>query len=159
MSTVTVTCEPLPLEVRAADCRGGGATLCSSAASPPASCRRFKGAMMPDSEQLAQRAGFVPSLENLDFVMEHDALGHVVMDQVQGPEALVRLRRRHPARKASSEVARELLRFLRRVRAEDPDEKDPLGRSGHGDRGVRPEAPPPTRRGTRGSVYDHGGRR
>jgi hypothetical protein len=36
---------------------------------------------------LAQQAGFVPSQENLDFVMEHDALGHVVMDQVQGHEA------------------------------------------------------------------------
>ena len=44
---------------------------------------RFKSAMMRDSEQLAQPRGFVPSLENLSFVMEHDALGHVVMDQVR----------------------------------------------------------------------------
>ena len=81
--------------------------------------------MMRDSEQLAQPAGFVPSLENLDFVMEHDALGHVVMDQVQGHEALVRLDDVIRL-EGVNEVARELLGFFAEY-GKGPDEKDPLG--------------------------------
>ena len=90
VSTVTVTCEPLhwkyALQVAVEEAR-----RLQQCGLTPGELSRFKSAMMRDSEQLAQQAGFVPSLENLDFVMEHDALGHVVMDQVQGHEALERL--------------------------------------------------------------------
>ena len=69
VSTVTVTCEPLhwkyalQVAVEARRLKQYGLT--------PGELTRFKSAMMRDSEQLAQQAGFVPSLENLDFVMEH----------------------------------------------------------------------------------------
>jgi len=52
---------------------------------------RYRDTLLRDSEQLAQQAGSVPSFENLDFVMESDALGHTVMDQVQGHEALLQV--------------------------------------------------------------------
>ena len=90
VSTVTVTCEPLhwkyALQVAVEEAR-----RLKKFGLTAGELTRFKSAMMRDSEQLAQQAGFVPSLENLDFVMEHDALGHVVMDQIQGHEALLRL--------------------------------------------------------------------
>lgn len=47
------------------------------------------GALLKDSEQLAAMIDNVPSVDNLDFVMESDALGHTVMDQRQGHESLV----------------------------------------------------------------------
>jgi len=50
---------------------------------------RYKAALLRDSEQLAEQAGAVPSIDNLDFVMESDLLGHTVMDQEQGHAALV----------------------------------------------------------------------
>ena len=53
-----------------------------------AELQRYSAALMRDSEQLANQSGTVPSLDNLDFVMESDALGHTVMDQVQGHSAL-----------------------------------------------------------------------
>jgi predicted Zn-dependent peptidase len=90
VSTVTVTCEPreyeFALQVAVEEARRlqlHGLT--------PSELDRFKAAMIRDSEQLAQQAGCVPSVENLDFVMEQDACGHVVMDQVKGHEALVRM--------------------------------------------------------------------
>ena len=110
MSTVTVTCEPLhwkyALQVAVEEARRLKQYGLTSG-----ELTRFKSAMMRDSEQLAQQAGFVPSLENLDFVMEHDALGHVVMDQVQGHEALVRLDD-VICLEGVNEVARELLGFF-----------------------------------------------
>lgn len=42
---------------------------------------RYKSALLRDSEQLAEQAASVPSADNLDFVMESLALGHVVIDQ------------------------------------------------------------------------------
>jgi predicted Zn-dependent peptidase len=54
----------------------------------PGELARYSAAMLRDSEQLAGQSGSVPSLDNLDFVMESDALGHTVMDQVQGHAAL-----------------------------------------------------------------------
>lgn len=50
---------------------------------------RYLNALLKDSEHLAAMLDNVPSLDNLDFVMESDALGHTVMDQQQGHEALV----------------------------------------------------------------------
>eukprot|EP00237_Pycnococcus_provasolii_P000043 CAMPEP_0119197254 /NCGR_PEP_ID=MMETSP1316-20130426/13197_1 /TAXON_ID=41880 /ORGANISM="Pycnococcus provasolii, Strain RCC2336" /LENGTH=1235 /DNA_ID=CAMNT_0007193039 /DNA_START=21 /DNA_END=3730 /DNA_ORIENTATION=+ len=53
--------------------------------------QRYTDALLRDSEQLAEQHGTVPSIDNLDFVMESDALGHIVMDQRQGHDALLNL--------------------------------------------------------------------
>lgn len=50
---------------------------------------RYMDALIKDSEQLATMIDSVPSVDNLDFVMESDALGHIVMDQRQAHESLV----------------------------------------------------------------------
>ncbi len=42
---------------------------------------RYKSALLRDSEQLAEQAASVPSADNLDFVMESLALGHIIIDQ------------------------------------------------------------------------------
>jgi len=49
----------------------------------PGELERYKAALLRDSEQLAEQAGSVPSVDTLDFVMESLALGHTVMDQRQ----------------------------------------------------------------------------
>lgn len=46
-------------------------------------------ALIKDNEQLAAMIDSVPSVDNLDFIMENDALGHSVMDQRQGHESLL----------------------------------------------------------------------
>lgn len=46
-------------------------------------------ALIKDSEHLAAMIDNVPSVDNLDFIMESEALGHTVMDQRQGHESLV----------------------------------------------------------------------
>lgn len=50
---------------------------------------RYMDALLKDSEHLAAMIDNVSSVDNLDFVMESDALGHTVMDQRQGHESLV----------------------------------------------------------------------
>ena len=50
---------------------------------------RYMDALIKDSEQLAMMSDSVPSVDNLDFIMESDALGHTVMDQLQGHESLL----------------------------------------------------------------------
>ncbi|PIN10708.1 N-arginine dibasic convertase NRD1 [Handroanthus impetiginosus] len=50
---------------------------------------RYLDALLKDSEQLAAMIDNVSSVDNLDFIMESDALGHTVMDQRQGHESLV----------------------------------------------------------------------
>uniref|UniRef100_A0A803M7P2 Chloroplast processing enzyme n=1 Tax=Chenopodium quinoa TaxID=63459 RepID=A0A803M7P2_CHEQI len=50
---------------------------------------RYRDALLKDSEHLAAMIDNVPSVDNLDFIMESDALGHKVMDQLQGHECLV----------------------------------------------------------------------
>ncbi|KAK9270819.1 hypothetical protein L1049_026405 [Liquidambar formosana] len=50
---------------------------------------RYMDALLKDSEQLAAMIDNVSSVDNLDFIMESDALGHTVMDQRQGHESLV----------------------------------------------------------------------
>ncbi|WOK95316.1 stromal processing peptidase, chloroplastic [Canna indica] len=50
---------------------------------------RYMDALLKDSEQLAAMVDSVPSVDNLEFVMESDALGHTIMDQRQGHESLV----------------------------------------------------------------------
>lgn len=50
---------------------------------------RYLAALLKDSEQLAAMLHSIPSLDNLEFTMESDALGHTVMDQEQGHQALL----------------------------------------------------------------------
>ncbi|PHT88682.1 hypothetical protein T459_10788 [Capsicum annuum] len=50
---------------------------------------RYTDALLKDSEQLAAMIDNVSSVDNLDFVMESDALGHTIMDQSQGHESLL----------------------------------------------------------------------
>ncbi|KAK4804060.1 hypothetical protein SAY86_003877 [Trapa natans] len=50
---------------------------------------RYMDALLKDSEHLAAMIDNVSSVDNLDFIMESDALGHTVMDQMQGHESLV----------------------------------------------------------------------
>ncbi|VFQ95828.1 unnamed protein product [Cuscuta campestris] len=50
---------------------------------------RYMDALLKDSEQLAAMIDNVSSVDNLDFIMESDALGHTVMDQRQGHESLI----------------------------------------------------------------------
>ncbi|KAL7152707.1 hypothetical protein ABFS83_04G116200 [Erythranthe nasuta] len=50
---------------------------------------RYLDALLKDSEQLASMIDNISSVDNLDFVMESDSLGHTVMDQRQGHESLV----------------------------------------------------------------------
>uniref|UniRef100_J3MG01 Stromal processing peptidase, chloroplastic n=1 Tax=Oryza brachyantha TaxID=4533 RepID=J3MG01_ORYBR len=50
---------------------------------------RYMDALIKDSEQLAMMIDSVPSVDNLDFIMESDALSHTVMDQLQGHESLL----------------------------------------------------------------------
>lgn len=52
---------------------------------------RYLEALIKDSEQLAAMIDNVSSVDNLDFVMESDALGHTVMDQRQGHESLLEI--------------------------------------------------------------------
>lgn len=50
---------------------------------------RYMDALIKDSEQLATMIDSVPSVDNLDFIMESVALGHTVMDQRQAHESLL----------------------------------------------------------------------
>ncbi|KAI3681024.1 hypothetical protein L6452_35806 [Arctium lappa] len=50
---------------------------------------RYLDALLKDSEQLAAMSDNISSVDNLDFVMESDALGHRVMDHKQSHESLI----------------------------------------------------------------------
>ncbi|KAH9694153.1 Stromal processing peptidase [Citrus sinensis] len=50
---------------------------------------RYMDALLKDSEHLAAMIDNISSVDNLDFIMESDALGHTVMDQRQGHASLV----------------------------------------------------------------------
>lgn len=117
VSTVTVTCEPreweFALQVAVEEAR-----RLQKCGLTQGELSRFKAAMMRDSEQLAQQAGCVPSLENLDFVMEHDALGHVVMDQVEGHKSLLLLDE-YITLESVNESATELLGFIAEYGCDD----------------------------------------
>ena len=54
-----------------------------------AELERYKSALLRDSEQLAEGADSVPSLDNLEFVMESLALGHAVLEQRQAHKYLL----------------------------------------------------------------------
>ncbi|KAI3800722.1 hypothetical protein L1987_28816 [Smallanthus sonchifolius] len=50
---------------------------------------RYLDALLKDSEQLAAMCDNISSVDNLDFVMESDALSHTVMDHKQSYESLI----------------------------------------------------------------------
>ncbi|KAL4457809.1 hypothetical protein ABPG75_012674 [Micractinium tetrahymenae] len=52
---------------------------------------RYKTALLRDSEQLAEQSESVPSVDNLEFVMESLALGHTVLDQKTAHEYLLKV--------------------------------------------------------------------
>lgn len=72
---------------------------------------RYMDALIKDSEQLAAMKDSVPSVDNLDFIMESDALGHTVMDQSQGYESLVAVAETVTLEEVNSTGA-EVLKFI-----------------------------------------------
>ncbi|GMH25761.1 hypothetical protein Nepgr_027604 [Nepenthes gracilis] len=72
---------------------------------------RYRDALLKDSEHLAAMIDNVPSVDNLDFIMESDALGHKVMDQRQGHESLVAVAGTVNLEEVNS-VAAEVLEFI-----------------------------------------------
>ncbi|XP_052202121.1 stromal processing peptidase, chloroplastic [Diospyros lotus] len=72
---------------------------------------RYMDALLKDSEQLAAMIDSVPSVDNLDFIMESDALGHTVMDQRQGHESLVAVAGTVTLEEVNS-VGAEVLEFI-----------------------------------------------
>ena len=60
--------------------------------------------------QLALQMDLVPSNDNLDFIMESDALGHTVMGQAQGHEAMMRSSKDISLAEVNA-AAREMLSF------------------------------------------------
>lgn len=52
---------------------------------------RYKDVLLRDSAQMATQSGSVPSVDNLDFLMESLTLGHVVMDHRQGHDVLMQV--------------------------------------------------------------------
>ncbi|CAK7348928.1 unnamed protein product [Dovyalis caffra] len=65
---------------------------------------RYMDALLKDSEHLAAMIDNVSSVDNLEFIMESDALGHTVMDQRQGHESLFAV--------AGTITLEELLEFI-----------------------------------------------
>ncbi|KAL0464048.1 UNVERIFIED_CONTAM: Stromal processing peptidase, chloroplastic [Sesamum latifolium] len=72
---------------------------------------RYLDALLKDSEQLAAMIDNVSSVDNLDFIMESDALGHTVMDQRQGHESLVAVAGTVTLEEVNS-VGAEVLEFI-----------------------------------------------
>ncbi|KAG8388150.1 hypothetical protein BUALT_Bualt02G0096000 [Buddleja alternifolia] len=72
---------------------------------------RYLDALLKDSEQLAAMIDNVSSVDNLDFIMETDALGHTVMDQRQGHESLVAIAGTVTLEEVNS-VGAEVLEFI-----------------------------------------------
>ncbi|XAR64309.1 C-terminal processing peptidase [Bertholletia excelsa] len=72
---------------------------------------RYLDALLKDSEQLAAMIDNVSSVDNLDFIMESDALGHTVMDQRQGHESLVAVARTVSLEEVNS-IGAKVLEFI-----------------------------------------------
>ncbi|KAK8964765.1 hypothetical protein KSP40_PGU008233 [Platanthera guangdongensis] len=72
---------------------------------------RYMDALIKDSEQLAAMIDSVPSVDNLDFIMESDALSHTVMDQRHGHECLVAVAETVTFEEVNS-VGAEVLEFI-----------------------------------------------
>ncbi|XP_054811857.1 stromal processing peptidase, chloroplastic isoform X2 [Prosopis cineraria] len=72
---------------------------------------RYLDALLKDSEHLAAMIDNVPSVDNLDFIMESDALVHKVMDQRQGHESLLAVAGTVTLEEVNS-VGAEVLEFI-----------------------------------------------
>ncbi|XP_057517630.1 stromal processing peptidase, chloroplastic isoform X1 [Amaranthus tricolor] len=72
---------------------------------------RYRDALLKDSEHLAAMIDNVPSVDNLDFIMESDALGHKVMDQLQGHESLLNVAGTITREEVNS-IGAEVLEFI-----------------------------------------------
>lgn len=72
---------------------------------------RYKDVLLRDSAQSAEQSGSVPSVDNLDFVMESLALGHVVMDHRQAHEVLLQVADSITLEETNA-IARSLLSFV-----------------------------------------------
>eukprot|EP00268_Persea_americana_P007317 TRINITY_DN1270_c2_g1_i2.p1 TRINITY_DN1270_c2_g1~~TRINITY_DN1270_c2_g1_i2.p1 ORF type:complete len:1245 (-),score=273.98 TRINITY_DN1270_c2_g1_i2:1667-5401(-) len=72
---------------------------------------RYMDALLKDSEQLAAMIDNVPSVDNLDFIMESDALGHTVMDQRQAYESLLAVAETVTLAEVNS-IGSEVLEFI-----------------------------------------------
>ncbi|EPS66722.1 hypothetical protein M569_08054, partial [Genlisea aurea] len=72
---------------------------------------RYLDALLKDSEQLAAMMDNISSVDNLDFIMESDALGHTVMDQQQGHESLLSVAGTVTLEEVNS-VGAEVLEFI-----------------------------------------------
>ncbi|ONK70206.1 uncharacterized protein A4U43_C05F31360 [Asparagus officinalis] len=72
---------------------------------------RYMDALIKDSEQVATMIDSVPSVDNLDFIMESDALGHTVMDQRQAHESLVAIAETVTLEEVNS-IGAEVLEFI-----------------------------------------------
>ena len=78
---------------------------------------RYKTALLRDSEQLAEQAHSVPSVDNLEFVMESLALGHTVLDQREAHAALLELADSITGEEVDA-LGRSLLSFASHYRGE-----------------------------------------
>ncbi|KAJ7982662.1 Stromal processing peptidase, chloroplastic [Quillaja saponaria] len=72
---------------------------------------RYLDALLKDSEHLAAMIDNVSSVDNLDFIMESDALGHQVMDQTQGHESLLAVAGTVTLEEVNS-IGAEMLEFM-----------------------------------------------
>ncbi|OIV92613.1 hypothetical protein TanjilG_17964 [Lupinus angustifolius] len=72
---------------------------------------RYLDALLKDSEHLAAMTDNVSSVDNLDFIMGSDALGHKVMDQRQGHESLLVVAETVTLKEVNS-VGAKLLEFV-----------------------------------------------
>lgn len=82
-----------------------------------AELERYKSALLRDSEQLAEGAASVPSLDNLEFVMESLALGHTVLEQREAHGCLLALADSITPEEVNS-LARSLLSYVSHYRNE-----------------------------------------
>lgn len=72
---------------------------------------RYKDVLLRDSAQSAEQSGSVPSIDNLDFVMESLALDHVVMDHRQAHEMLLQVADSITLEETNA-ISRSLLSFV-----------------------------------------------
>lgn len=110
VSTLTITSEPKDWEgaVRVAVQE---ARRLQRFGVTPAELERYKSALLRDSEQVAEGAASVPSLDNLEFVMESLALGHTVLEPRETHACLASLTDSITAEEVNA-LARSLLSYV-----------------------------------------------
>ncbi|KAJ4845649.1 hypothetical protein Tsubulata_036223 [Turnera subulata] len=72
---------------------------------------RYMDALLKDSEHMAAMIDNISSVDNLEVIMENDALGHTVMDQIQGHESLLAIAGTVTLEEVNS-VGAEVLEFI-----------------------------------------------